>query len=358
MKQLRLALSITTLLAFSASANAQQTLVKNYENASLEIGQGYLTHYADTCYLLLPTHVATESGNAAALLGEGSPPTLGETSGFADLGDDVTLAKVSGALTRDCGFGASAISRAVGSLIEANGLATVRAVNGDGTVAQLAVTIFDDDGSIFLRVQPTNNQNQLRKGQSGSLLMSGRTPIGMLLSVDARHGVGKVIRLDAMLRKFDKHMISLARAPLATAVTDAAASVQVTDWDALPSGSDFRPSNLVATGNEPPWIAQVQQWPTILEFSLGDERVALTGVELDGSVEDAGSLPGSIEILISSTTQGSRWRSVAGGNINFAAGKALFSLAPSWARRVRLVFGSSVNGHSIALRRVRILVEP
>ncbi len=358
MKPLFLAAAAITLALLTLIAQAQQTLVKNYENNSLEIGQGYLTHYAETCYLLLPTHVASESGTAAALLGEGAPPTLGETSEYADLGDDVTVAKVSGALTRDCGFGASAISRAVGSLIEANGLATVRAVNGDGTVAQLAVSIFDDDGSMFLRVQPTNTQNQLRKGQSGSLLMSGRTPIGMLLSVDARHGVGKVIRLDAMLRKFDKHIIAQANAPLTSAATAAAASVRVTDWDALPSGSDFRPSNLVATGNEPPWIAQVQQWPTILEFSLGDERVALTGVELDGAVEDVGSLPGSIEILISATTEGSRWRSVAGGSIDFTADRARFSLAPSWARRVRLVFGSSENGHSIALRRVRILIEP
>ena len=195
---------LLALLTFVQPALAQQALVRTYENAALEIGQGYLSHYGDRCVAILPTHVAKEAGQIAAFLREGSEALLGESVAISDLGDDVSVADLSGGITSDCGYSTLAVSRAVGSRIKANALASVRSVNGDGSIAQLSVTIIDDDGERFLRVQPTNDMNQLRKGQSGSLLMSGDTPIGMLLSVNARFGVGKVIRLDKMFEKVDR----------------------------------------------------------------------------------------------------------------------------------------------------------
>ena len=350
---MRVLITFMMLLTVLPAAIAKQVLVRNYENVSLEIGQGYLTHYAESCYLLLPTHVAKESGAIAALLGEGSPPALGETGSFADLDDDVTLASVVGSVSTDCGYSAMAISRAIGRLVQSNGLATIRSVNGDGTIAQLSVTLFDDDGSTFLRVQPTNDINQLRKGQSGSLLMAGNTPIGMLLSVDPRFGVGKVIRLDTMLEKFDRH-ISGGQAGKGAAAD--AGTLTVTDWSAIAVSPEHRAANLVAHDDALPWIAQVEQWPVALELSLGEERVAIAGVELDGTVEDPSSLPATVEILVSSTADGQRWRSLVGGAINFVDHKAVFRLAPTWARRIRLVFGSSPGVAQITLRRVRVLL--
>ena len=99
-----------------------------------------------------------------------------------------------------------AVSRAVSSRIRANAIASVRSVNGDGSIAQLSVTIIDDDGQTFLRVQPTNDVNQLRKGLSGSLLMSGDTPIGMLLYVIT--GVSDV-PMDEILQHLGPFLIAL-----------------------------------------------------------------------------------------------------------------------------------------------------
>ena len=72
--------SVLILCLMAMSASAEQALVRNHQNTALEVGQGYLTHYAGTCYLLLPAHVIEEAGETAALLGEGVSPLLGETA--------------------------------------------------------------------------------------------------------------------------------------------------------------------------------------------------------------------------------------------------------------------------------------
>lgn len=361
---------LAVALAFVAPAAAEQVLVRNYANPALEVGQGYLTHYADVCYVLAPTHVLEESGTPAALLGEGTEPPLGETVDARALGDDVSVASVDGGLTGHCGYSAIAISRSVDRTIQDNGIATVRSVNGDGTIAQIAVSLFDDDGVTFLRVQPTRSDNQLRKGQSGSLIVVGDRPIAMLLSVDARFGVGKAIRIDAMLKRFDGfvrggesmaggHVPSgdaAAAAPMPVADGAKGLPLTLTDWSALPTDAEHRPSNLVARSPDAaPWRARVTEWPVMLEFSLGDQRVAIDEVRLEAGGLASTVLPGQVEIQVSSTVGQDRWRSVTSGPADFSSGVAIFPLAPTWARKVRLVIGAGDDTVQVALRRVRIL---
>ncbi|MBT8090348.1 MAG: discoidin domain-containing protein [Gammaproteobacteria bacterium] len=354
------------LLTLMQPALAQQALVRSYENAALEIGQGYLSHYGDRCLAILPTHVAKEAGDIAAFLREGSKALLGESVVVSDLGDDVSVADVSGGITSDCGYSTMAVSRAVGSRIKANALASVRSVNGDGSIAQLSVTIIDDDGERFLRVQPTNDMNQLRKGQSGSLLMSGNTPIGMLLSVNARFGVGKVIRLDKMFEKVDRFVSGGAAIAAPTkAATPTTPTVKsqpqrsgsITSWSALPIDAGHRAVNLVADDDSPPWIANVDAWPVDIEMDLPGDRIAIAGIELDGrGVADAGTLPATIELMVSGSESGRRWRSVSGGAIVFEDGIATIAIAPSWARHIRLVISSAADGgKTVALARLRVI---
>ena len=353
-------------LAFVATASAQQALVRSFENPNLEIGQAYLSHYGGRCLAILPTHVVKESGNVAAFLREGQKGLLGESTAFADLGDDVSVADIAGGITGDCGYSTMAVSRAVGSRIRANAIASIRSVNGDGSIAQLSVAIIDDDGQTFLRVQPTNEINQLRKGLSGSLLMSGDTPIGMLLSVNARFGVGKVIRLDRMFSKIDafvtdsrvgssEQQVVAATTPQSTPV--ATADGAITSWSAMPLNAEHRASNLVATDDSPEWIANVEQWPVVIEMDVAGDRVAISGIELDGSgIDDSGSLPATIELMVSATETGRRWRSVAGGSVSYTDGIARVSIAPSWARQVRLVISAAANGgDTVALKRLRVI---
>lgn len=357
---------VVLLLCFVEPAAAQQALVRSYENAALEIGQAYLAHYADRCLAILPTHVAGEAGDIAAFLREGSDSLLGESVAVADLGDDVSIADVSGGITSSCGYSTMAVSRAVSSRIRANALASVRSVNGDGSIAQLSVTIIDDDGERFLRVQPTNDINQLRKGQSGSLLMSGDTPIGMLLSVNARFGVGKVIRLDKMFEKVDRFVSgggAIAASRSGEAATRPATKTQphrsgaITSWSALPIDAGHRAVNLVADDDSPPWIANVDAWPVDIEMDLPGDRMAIAGIELDGrGVTDIGTLPATVELMVSGSESGRRWRSVSGGALTFEDGVATIAIAPSWARHIRLVISSAADGgKTVALTRLRVI---
>jgi hypothetical protein len=353
-------------LIISAPALSQQALVRSFDDTALEIGQAYLAHDTNRCLAILPTHVVTETRGVAAMLKEGTQPLLGESTTFADLGDDVSVAEITGAITEDCGFSTVAISRAVDRRIRANAVAAIRTVNGDGSIAQLSVTVIDDDGSTLLRVQPTHNQDQLRKGHSGSLLMAGDTPVGMLLRVDSRFGVGKVMRLDALLEKVDA-FVAGATAAVATGTRETGAAEPIpsaagaiTSWSALPVDAQHRAHNLVASGDEPAWIANVERWPVELEMDLPGDRSAIAGIELDGrNVADPGQLPAGAEILLSVTQDGRRWRSVAGGNLEFADGIARFQIAPSWARQVKLVISGAQDGGSvIALGRLRIIPAP
>lgn len=356
---------VALLAALSVTAAAQQALVRSFENPNLEIGQAYLAHYGGRCIAVLPTHVVEESGDVAAFLREGSDGLLGESTAFADLGDDVSVADVAGGITGDCGYSTMAVSRAVSSRIRANAIASIRSVNGDGSIAQLSVTIIDDDGQMFLRVQPTNEVNQLRKGQSGSLLMAGDTPIGMLLSVRPRFGVGKVIRFDRMFAKIDRFVAGGAapRPAPANAIADPAAAPvsavdgAITSWSAMPVDAANRAGNLVTDGNAPEWIARADQWPVVIEMDVPGDRVAISAIELDGSgVANQGALPASVELMVSATAEGRRWRSVAGGPVSYTDGVARIAFAPSWARQVRLVINAAADGgNTVALRRLRVI---
>ncbi len=364
----RVASMVFVCLCLSDTTFAQQALVRSFDNPNLEVGQAYLAHYGSRCIAVLPTHVVEESGDVAAFLREGQAGLLGESTAFADLGDDVSVADIAGGITGDCGYSTMAVSRAVSSRIRANAVASIRSVNGDGSIAQLSVTIVDDDGRTFLRVQPTNDVNQLRKGQSGSLLMSGDTPIGMLLSVNARFGVGKVIRFDRMFDKIDDFVagnsgssaVSASTLPGATMPPSeprAGADGAITSWSAMPVDAQHRASNLVTTDDSPEWIAQVDRWPVVIEMDVAGERVAISGVELDATgVADTGMLPATVELMVSATESRRRWRSVASGPVSYADGIARIAIAPSWARHVRLVISATADGGStVALRRLRVI---
>ena len=266
--------------------------MRSYENPALVIGQAYLTHYGDHCIALLPTHVATEA-KVPAFLSEGTSQ-LGEADEVSDLGDDLSVAQVTGSIAQDCGNSISTISRAIGNLVRSQGLATLRSVNSDGTLANLSVAVVDNDGKMFLRVRPTNDKIQIRKGHSGSLLMVGDRPVGMLLAVNARHGVGKVLRFDALLERAESYMAKRKRTaapgkanpvPGKTAIDLAAAANggSVSGWNTLPVDADHRPANLVGAETALHWRAKVENWPAEIELDLAGEKVIISRIELDGA---------------------------------------------------------------------------
>ena len=131
----------------------------------------------------------------------------------------------------------------------------------------------------------------------------------------------------------------------------------ITSWSALPINADHRAGNLVANDESPPWIANVDAWPVDIEMDLPGDRIAIAGIQLDGrGVPDAGALPATVELMVSGSESGRRWRSVFGGAIVFEDGVANIATAPSWARHIRLTISAAADGgNTVALNRLRVL---
>lgn len=363
--------ALFALLPCAAPVAAQQAVVTTQDANALEIGQAFLAHHGGQCYAILPTHVVNEAGRPA-LRREGTQGLLGETIDSAELGDDLSVARLDGAIRADCGVSALSIRRSIERLLQQGRLGTLRSINGDGTVAQLGVTIVDDDGRGMLRVQPTHQGNPIRKGLSGSLLLIDGVSVGMLLSVNARSGIGSVARIDALMSKVDAHLMNPATpAPGAAAGTVSAsptaslssthsapgAGPRVLGWSALPIDESHRAANLTAGAEAPPWSSIPERWPVTIDLQAGDGVVTISGVMLDGrGVAAAGQLPARVEVFINLSGDTRGWRAITLTAVDYRDGVAHIALAPLRTRLLRLSFSATVDGGEvISLGRIALL---
>jgi hypothetical protein len=133
----------------------------------------------------------------------------------------------------------------------------------------------------------------------------------------------------------------------------------VVAWSASPVDAGHRAANLLAAADAPGWRVGVDAWPVEIELALeGEERVALAGLELDGSDVPAAERPARVEVLVSASRERPRWRSVWGGAPAYQGGRASLAWAPTWARSVKLRFHpDDPSARTLGLRRVRLLVR-
>jgi hypothetical protein len=360
----------------AASAHAQQAVVRSYDAPVLEVGQAWLVRSGERCLALMPYHVAKET-SVPSLLREGSEGLRGEASSVSDLGDDAAVAVMTGSITRSCGYALGGISRHVERHLRDGGLGALRAVNGDGTLGRLPVAVVDDDGQTFLRVLPTNERERIRKGHSGSLLVVNDQPVGMLLAVHARTGVGTVMRTDALLAKVETHLRGATPAPPALDAASTTATVQdsppgpapspvaavgpwrVQSWSADPVGSAHLASRLVASGDEGYWAARTESWPVALELGGPDAVRIVRGLSFRAGVDlEPAQRPSRVQVLVSVAAEGTAWRSVTSGTLQYAEGEAKLEFLPVRARRVRIeIYDSQGDPAHVALSRLRVL-EP
>lgn len=355
-------------LLAGAPAIAQQAVVRSYDPPELEVGQAWLMHSAGRCFAVLPFHVAQET-TVPSLLREGPRGLRGEAVEVVDLGDDAAIAALSGGISQDCGYSIGSIPRSVDRRLRDGGLGTLRSVNGDGTLGRLAVTVVDDDGAGLLRVMPTMEGERIRKGHSGSLLLLGDQPVGMLLSVHARSGVGTVMRTDALLAKVDGFVRGgMAAAPAASAAADASASVpaaltasasgwQVSGWNVDPLGSEHIAALLTSGGTEGYWAARVPRWPAAVELGGPDAVRIVRGVEfVAGEAGDSAALPARVQVMTSVNAERPAWRAVGSGALEFVDGVARLEFLPTRARMVRVeIYDTRGAPAEVALGRLRVM---
>ena len=312
---------------------------------------------ADSCLAVLPEHVVDEAKEAGLSAEDGA--ATGELREVVRLGNDIAYGRVYGAATRHCGLPVGTQFRDVSKVLGTGGQGSLRALNGDGSIARVPVTVIDDDGERFLRIKPSHERDHLRKGQSGALLVVDNRPLGMLQSVHVRTGVGTVIRVDQMLASISRDL-NVRREPSATtgapAGPGAAQDWRVVGWSAGARSSEESALNLTAPGNDGGWRAPVDKWPVVveLESSSGIQTISWLNVVSDVSSRNNATPPASVQISTALDSSGLRWRSIGTYELVYAEdGNAHVSVAPTRALQIRLHFYAARPAAEIALRRIR-----
>jgi|GEM_PF-1637643 len=347
---------------------ASQAAVRNYDNPELNIGQSFLASYGEKCIAFMPGHVAREANNRPSFLKEGKQPILGTSQHLVDLGDDASMGFVQGEIAQKCGSSTSLISRAVDTHVQKSGLATLRWINFDGSQGNIAVSVLDHGDPVFLRIQPANSQQQIRKGMSGSVLWANGHPVGILLSVNAARGRATVFRMDELLTRAEAELrgnigtdytnknlsenTSTSSAPdNLLAVAQGAA---VTAWSAMAVSADKQAVNLLDPASNQGWQVAVQRFPVSVEFNLVGEKQALSRIVLSGEhVTDVSSLPKRATVMFNLSSSGKNWRTFSTVDLNFENSRKIEIRFPAtWVRDLRLdLFGSNDQKY-IELSRV------
>jgi len=305
-----------------------------------EHGQALLLSRLGECYAITPEHVIG-SDLFATLVGGDAGKSQGDGDLLQTFGYDLSILRVTGALAKQCGGSLTNVP-ILDSLLSATSAANVSSVNEDGSISRRNVTI-NDVGLLYLRLRPDSG-NELFKGLSGSLVLVGDKPAGILMSVDPETGEGRALRFDRAietLRPFfgmSGGTAVVVPGKLVPKTATAGMQAMVVSWSSPPISAEYRAANLTDTqGKASVWYATVDKFPLELIIQLpGDKTHTLDALRLIGEGVNPGErLPRDFEVLVSSTGQGN-WLPVTNGTYFKTETDKLVRFAPVRARQVML----------------------
>lgn len=351
-----------------AQASPGQAVVTKPGESTLEVGQALITNHAGRCLAILPMHVAEEAlAPTLRYLGT-QRAILGAIEELQDLGDDLAVGLVRGEIERNCGHGIGGFSRAVNSRLAESNQGSLRTVNGDGSFGYFPVSWIDDDRELYIRIVPTMANQPIRKGMSGSLLMSAsQVPVGMLLNVSTRSGVGTVMRIDRLLERVERSgtskpiganpQASLATTPSSGTPTAQTAQFKIVSWSAPSAGPEHGTEKLnsLAEGDGY-WLTEANHQRVTLELELPVTTLTRL-ISFDVSGLPPEQQPVSAEVLVSSGEAG-RYRSAWGGALKFdEGGRHRVEFGESSVKGVKLVLypqKSPTGHHPVGLKSIVI----
>jgi hypothetical protein len=305
-----------------------------------EHGQALLLSRLGACYAVTPAHVMGDD-LFATLVGASLAAPQGDADLLQAFGYDLALLRTTGAITAQCGGRLRDIPQ-LDSVLARASTGVVSSVNPDGSVTRRNVTI-NDVGLVNVRLRPRNESDQLFKGLSGSLVLAGEQPIGILMRVDPESGEGTALRYDRALetlRPFFAAPGATAAKPEAAAPSasghEAGLAAEVASWSSPPLDAAHRAANLVDASDEPTvWLARADAFPIEIVIALPGERAhAVNAVRLVGEgVDPADRLPKDFEVLVRG---GGGWISVASATYFRNDADRLVQFAPTRAREIML----------------------
>ncbi|RUO61798.1 hypothetical protein [Pseudidiomarina insulisalsae] len=350
MKRFKLLFVLLLWLGNLANANAKITQV---HVSAGDVGQGFLVERLDQCFLVTPEHVVKDElfGN---LIGGTDLRSRGEAYPVQTFGYDLTLMVSSGALNSECGIAFSGLPTELPNLVSGASRLSVSSVNSDGSSTVTPANLLDSD-LLYLTIDPSHENMIFAQGMSGSLVFFEDTPVGMLQSVDAATGQGRVLRMDRLtetLKPFFGASAGVVKFEAAQAKDEIgsvdlgssrkAVPLQLVSWSHEPiagTRASFAIDNDKTTEFR---MALYDASPVMLEFFLGDELVEFSEVKIVSLVKEGTARIRDFEILTARTSEGRRgWRSLHSGTMLPNESEKLISLVPSGAKRMTLVIRST-----------------
>jgi hypothetical protein len=347
-------LTILTSPSQAADTRPAQAYIRAGEH-----GQALLLSRLGECYAVTPKHVIGSDLFATLVGGEAGKPQ-GDADLLQTFGYDLSILRVTGALATQCGGSLTDVP-ALDSLLSGSSAANVASVNEDGSISRRNVTLVDV-GLLYLQLRPDAG-DELFKGLSGSLVLVGDNPVGILMSVDPETGAGRALRYDRAietLRPFFGLPGGTAATQDETVVEPAGTGVQATvvSWSSPPLGAEYRAANIIDSRNRNSvWYAVADKFPLELVIQLpGDKAHTLDALRLIGEgVEPGDRLPRDFEVLVSSTGKGN-WLPVTNGTYFRTETEKLVRFAPVRARQVMLrIYSHWGDSDAVGLSGIEML---
>jgi hypothetical protein len=202
-------LFVVLLLAVGHNSAGAETV--RVERGETDLGAGWLFIYgADgICRLATPLHVAARDGVPLPSLGivlrdgrrlDAVAPTVPDPA--TDLAFYEVIYPRNGPLCTDSRLGLDNLQKLLARTAEAT---LVSADSGQMRLREVAVdaTDVDDDGGRLFTIKLRADGDQIQQGMSGSAVLVGTTPLGLLLATSEFDGtLGVVLRFDVIKRLF------------------------------------------------------------------------------------------------------------------------------------------------------------
>lgn len=180
-------LVVTLFLCIDASASVVKVETNN------QVGQGFLIAIKGECTLLTPKHVVKGANTISVLTAtretfQAEIIELFETVDFAKLSTNVPYWQ--------CQNASLQTKTSLSTLLSVYDSGTVKTMVEDGSLKQITVQITRVDDTEFLEIIPVDSADNLKQGQSGSMLYVAGEPAGLL--IELYEGKGLIYRVEAM----------------------------------------------------------------------------------------------------------------------------------------------------------------
>ncbi|MGR5436217.1 hypothetical protein [Vibrio owensii] len=183
-----------TILMFLGVLTACYTNASDvFVETDFDVGKGILRPVGDTCFVYTPNHVI-ENSDSYFISSRHAKDV--EASLLTTYPQDLAILQLPSNYVDMCRDSSWKNGERVSAILKGLNKATLSFRRKSGSLTEYPLRISKVDLHTYFYVELEQSNNQIMKGMSGSIVMVGEYPIGMLVSV--AQGEGKVIRLDAM----------------------------------------------------------------------------------------------------------------------------------------------------------------